>query len=137
MIATSNCPWDLDAAILRRLEKRIYIPLPDKEQRKSQFRYYLRQLFTKPGALPASYHIADDEDLLEFLAGQTANMSGADIHIICREAAMIQVRKALYQKSEHHVNDIFQTSTQVSEKTSLLSQVRDMIVSDNISLNGN
>ena len=29
VIGASNCPWDIDDAIRRRLEKRIYIPLPN------------------------------------------------------------------------------------------------------------
>ena len=42
VLATSNCPWDIDEAVLRRFEKRIHIPLPDATARVSALRLYLQ-----------------------------------------------------------------------------------------------
>ena len=41
VLGATNCPWELDSAIRRRFEKRIYIPLPDVEARKDQFQIRL------------------------------------------------------------------------------------------------
>ncbi len=84
LLATTNCPWDLDEAMRRRLEKRIYIPLPDIAAREELFRLCLR-----------SIEVEDAVSMPEILAAATDGYSGADIRIICREAAMMPMRRLL------------------------------------------
>lgn len=82
-VAASNRPELLDQALLRpgRLDKLIYIPMPNKEARKK-----ILKIHTK--GMP----LADDVDLNQ-LATLTDNYSGADIENVCREAVMIGLRK--------------------------------------------
>ena len=44
VLGATNLPWNLDEALRRRFEKRIYIPLPDEEQREQLFRINLRDI---------------------------------------------------------------------------------------------
>ena len=41
VLGATNIPWDLDSAIRRRFEKRIYIPLPDEHARTNMFKLNL------------------------------------------------------------------------------------------------
>uniref|UniRef100_A0A6Q2YR93 vesicle-fusing ATPase n=1 Tax=Esox lucius TaxID=8010 RepID=A0A6Q2YR93_ESOLU len=81
-LGATNIPWVLDAAIRRRFEKRIYIPLPEEPARSQMFRLHL-------GNTP---HSLSDADLRQ-LAKKTEGYSGADISIIVRDALMQPVRK--------------------------------------------
>jgi len=44
VLAATNRPWDLDEALIRRLERRIYIPLPSETGRLQLFKIHLRDL---------------------------------------------------------------------------------------------
>lgn len=44
VLGATNLPWNLDEALRRRFEKRIYIPLPEKAQRKELFEINLRSI---------------------------------------------------------------------------------------------
>jgi len=93
VLATSNKPWDLDDALLRRLEKRIYIPLPGKEGRLDLFKLYLKSV-----ELNSSVDFA-------VLASKTDGYSGADIHTVCREASMAPMRRLT---SKHSPTEIME-----------------------------
>merc|ERR1712032_1188612 len=81
VLATSNTPWDLDEALRRRLEKRIYIPLPEPVSRLRMFNVYLKDIV-----------VGDDVNMTD-LAGRTEGYSGADIQLICRDASMNPMRR--------------------------------------------
>jgi katanin p60 ATPase-containing subunit A1 len=83
VLAATNCPWDLDEALRRRLEKRIYIPLPTPEGRGELFRISMK-----------SEEVGDDVDF-EQLANECNNYSGADITNVCRDAAMMSMRRMM------------------------------------------
>ena len=87
VLAATNRPWDLDEAIRRRLEKRVYIPLPTGKGRK-----HLLEINLKGIALE------DDIDF-EKLVEKTEGYSGADLTNVCREAAMMPMRRKLLSGS--------------------------------------
>lgn len=86
VLAATNRPWDIDEAIRRRLEKRIYIPLPTEKGRLELFKINLRgvDLSDQDGGI--------DWDLL---TRETVGYSGADITCVCREAAMMPLRRKI------------------------------------------
>eukprot|EP00854_Cymbomonas_tetramitiformis_P021348 gene21348-25654_t len=91
VLATSNCPWDLDEALRRRLEKRIYIPLPDASSRQDMFHIHLK-----------SVSMSEDVDV-DKLVQLTDGYSGADIKIICRDASMMPMRRLIAHKSPNEI----------------------------------
>lgn len=81
VLAATNFPWNLDEALRRRLEKRVYIPLPNSEARKELFRISMKDI-----------KLDDDIDI-DVLAEMTERYSGADISNICRDASMMSMRR--------------------------------------------
>ena len=83
VLAATNRPWDLDEALRRRLEKRIYIPLPNSECRKQLFEINLKNV-----------SLENDAEL-QGIVSKTQGYSGADIASLCRDAAMMPMRRNL------------------------------------------
>lgn len=83
VIAATNFPWDIDEALRRRLEKRIYIPLPDQEARRSLLDINLKEV-----------KLNDDVDL-DKIASSAEGYSGADITSLCRDASMMSMRRLM------------------------------------------
>ncbi|XP_014672710.1 PREDICTED: vacuolar protein sorting-associated protein 4A-like [Priapulus caudatus] len=82
VLGATNIPWVLDAAIRRRFEKRIYIPLPEENARTTIFKIHM-------GNTPNSL---TDENY-RTLGEKSEGYSGADISIVVRDALMQPVRK--------------------------------------------
>ena len=83
VLAATNLPWDLDEAILRRLEKRIYIPLPTFYGRKQLFKINLKHI-----------KVSDSVDFEELIR-RTDGYSGADLANVCRDAALMPLTKMM------------------------------------------
>ena len=83
VLAATNRPWDLDEAIRRRLEKRVYIPLPTSGGRRQLLEINLK-------SIPLGPTVNYDE-----LVAKTEGYSGADLTNVCREAAMMPLRRKL------------------------------------------
>ncbi len=84
MLAASNLPWELDMALLRRLEKRILVNLPSLEAREDMVRKLL----------PEGKTAAQDLRYTEF-AQKLDGYSGSDIRLVCKEAAMKPLRRLM------------------------------------------
>ncbi|KAH9279571.1 Katanin p60 ATPase-containing subunit A-like 2 [Echinococcus granulosus] len=104
LLAASNIPWELDHAMLRRLEKRILVDLPNFEARKRMFEKLL-----PPKQKPSKTMIPQLTAQIDYahMAELTKGYSGSDIHLVCKEAAMNVVRKVFTVLDEAKTNQTF------------------------------
>ncbi len=84
IVASTNRPWDLDIGFIRRFQKRIYIPPPDKKTRKELFKFYLSKV-----------NYSDDIDF-DFLADYTKGYTPSDIRDVV-QTAVIEVVSELFE----------------------------------------
>ena len=88
IIAATNRPDMVDTAVLRpgRFDRLIYVHEPDEEARKQILKIYTN-------GMPLAKDVNTNE-----LAKMTINYSGADINGLCREAALVALRKNINAK---------------------------------------
>ena len=87
VLAASNLPWELDRAMLRRLEKRIMVGLPNEDAREAMLRQFLPAEVVPPPVL-----IQAELDYKQ-LASHTEGYSGSDLKLVSKEAVMMRLRK--------------------------------------------
>ncbi len=106
IIGATNLPSSIDPAIMRagRLDKKIYVPVPDLEARSSIFKMYLAK---RPIELGLDYDI---------LAKSTENFASVDIKNICDEAS----RQALFIEKRVSMEVLLQTIKKTRPSSTIL-----------------
>ncbi|KAF9527090.1 katanin p60 ATPase domain-containing protein [Crepidotus variabilis] len=84
VLGATNIPWQLDNAIKRRFEKRIYIPLPGADARRRMFEIHI-------GDTPCQLEPKD----YRTLADATEGYSGSDVATVVHDALMQPIRKIM------------------------------------------
>ena len=81
VFATTNMPWELDIAALRRFERRILVPMPNHKDR-----YEVLKLHA------GKQHALTDADL-NYLAAKTNGYSGSDLSTLVNDALMRPIKQ--------------------------------------------
>lgn len=89
ILGSTNRPQDLDEAAKRRFTRRIYIPLPDPETRRSLVEIMLKK---------AANDVTEDE--MAKTVEMTDGYSCADITTLLRESAMVPLRECKFNAGE-------------------------------------
>ncbi|CAK9163415.1 unnamed protein product [Ilex paraguariensis] len=94
ILGATNRPFDLDDAVIRRLPRRIYVDLPDAENRLKILKIILAEENLQSGFQ------------FEHLSNETEGYSGSDLKNLCIAAAYRPVQELLEIKMEGSRNDL-------------------------------
>ena len=83
VLCATNLPWELDLAMLRRLEKRVLVGLPNEDARAAMTTNLLGP------------HKRDAAVSLGWVAKETEGYSGSDVATLCKEMAMRPLRRLM------------------------------------------
>ena len=86
IIGATNRPQEIDDAFVRRLSKRLYIPLPNKVSRKQ----LIMRVLEKERKNNNKYEINESD--IDDIVNRTKGYSGSDLINVCKEAAMMPIR---------------------------------------------
>lgn len=117
VLAATNLPWNIDEAARRRFVRRQYIPLPESNTRKAQFKKMLAS------------NVLSDHDLDELVA-LTEGFSGSDISALTKDAAMNPLRELgdkLLDTPKEEIRDICLDDFKIS-----LTYVRPSVSSEGL-----
>ncbi|KAL5168940.1 Protein MSP1 [Glycine soja] len=93
ILGATNRPFDLDDAVIRRLPRRIYVDLPDAENRMKILRIFLAQ------------ENLNSDFQFDKLANLTDGYSGSDLKNLCIAAAYRPVQELLEEEKKGASND--------------------------------
>lgn len=81
LLCATNCPWELDKAFLRRFQKRIYTPLPDKACRIQMMKLHCRE-----------NKVVMKDSEWQRLGEKTLGYSGSDLSVLTNAALFQPIR---------------------------------------------
>lgn len=126
IIGATNRPQELDEAVRRRFVHRLYIPLPNKADRKALFLVMIGK----------EQHELTESDF-DRLATKTEGYSGADLSAVCKAAAMEPLRMLVEQmkKAGKSIDDVESDSVQpmsINHFRAPLKQVKPSVSPDDL-----
>lgn len=111
VIGSSNCPWNLSPALLRRFERRILVDTPDSASRLAILNKFV------PNTEGVSY-----------IADMTDGWSGDDLRVLCKEAAMASLRRVVASaekmRSHAHPRSVCIPQISIADLNSALRKVK-------------
>jgi len=129
IVGATNRPQELDEAARRRLVKRIYIPLPDEDARRS----LLDTLLPADGETTVAL---SDDDRASVVA-QSAGYSGSDLHYLCQEASMGPIRRIQQSTEPVKIVDLDVSTVppvELRDFSSAFRQVRASVSANDLSV---
>ena len=114
VIGATNKPWNLDWPFIRRFQRRLLVPLPDRRARLEMFRHFTR-----------GFSLASDVDFGR-LADETRGFTGSDIRDVCQSAQLNAIRE-FFEASRHLGGDAKPRSVCMSDFVEAIKRVKPTV----------